>query len=113
MLKQVISSLRGCIEEVFAEKLVTHYTTGVSKVVFLKDGAAHRVGDNPARIFFERKTGIILREEYCQNGTLRRKDDKPTIIIYNNDGSVDSYLTRAEYVQNRPCWKASFSVSQP
>lgn len=111
MLKSFISLLKHCVDEVFTEKMATHYITGISKVVYLKDGSAHRDGDKPARFFFNRETRRILREEFYKNGVLHREDGKPAIIIYNNDGSVDGYLNRSEYVQNKPCWKA-FLASQ-
>lgn len=106
MLKQLIHSIRECVDELLSEKMVTHYITGVSKIVFIKDGAAHRDGDKPARIFFDRETRRVLREEYCKNGTVCREDGKPAIILYNDNGNVETYLNRAECIQNKPCCKA-------
>ena len=60
----------------------------IISLFYRKCGVFHRDGDKPAIIYYN-EDGSIETCRYYKNGKLHRDGDKPSIICYKVDGSIE------------------------
>jgi len=78
---------------------------------FQKHGEYHRDHHRPARIFYSKNTGTVVREEFWQQNKLHRANNLPAIIVYDEfDGRI---LHQEFHHQGRKLNAVQFNAPKP